>query len=240
MRISILLYLALAINTVFGQEKEKQKKLPRFSIGVNFSPDYCFRTLKNNDGSSSSALVVRTRNDIESAKFGYTTGVCINLNFSTVFSLETGIQYSNKGYISKSQTFVILPNDPVIPANEKVIYSYHYIGIPLKARLDFGNSKTRFFAGAGFTTSVLVNEAETFIYTYPGGRTTKNKQSSTMDFKKLDISPLISLGIDFKITDKIRWVAEPIFRFGILNTTDTPVTEKLWNMGLNIAAYYRL
>ena len=232
-----LLITTFASLTVQGQQTKPTRKI---LIGYNFSPDYSFRTLKNNDGSSSSDLVIKSRNDIEIAKFGYTTGLNVCINFSQLVGFETGIQFSNKGYETKNQDLVYFPPNPSLPTKAKTIYSYQYIGIPLKAKFSFGKSKVRFLSSIGFMTNFLLNVKQTTNYEYSDGKTEEKAQSTTAGFKKVDISPTISVGIDYKLNNKIHLIAEPTFRYGVIKIKDAPVTENLWNSGLNIGFYYAL
>ncbi len=235
-RLLILITTFISL-TVQGQDKNSSQKI---LIGFNFSPDYSFRTLKNNDGASSTDLVIKTRNDYEIAKFGYTTGLNICLNFSQHVGFETGIQFSNKGYKTKNYDLVYLPPSPSSPTKAKYNYAYQYIGIPLKAKFYFGKNKVRFLSSIGFMTNFLLNIKQTANYEYSNGKTEKKLQSSKSGFNKVDISPMISAGIDYKLNNKFHLFAEPTFRYGIVKIKDAPVAEKLWNAGLNIGFYYAL
>jgi outer membrane protein with beta-barrel domain len=233
----LILITTLASLTAQGQDTKPTQKI---LIGFSFSPDYSSRTLKNNDGSTSSDLVIKSRNDIEVAKFGYTTGLNVCFNFSQLVGFETGIQFSNKGYKTKSQDLIYFPPSPSSPTKAKTTYSYQYIGIPLKVKFSFGKSKVRFLSSIGFMTNLLLNVKQTNNFEYSNGKTENKTQSSTSGFKKFDISPMISVGIDYKLNNKVHLVAEPTFRYGVIKTKDAPVTEKLWNAGLNIGFYYAL
>lgn len=223
--------------SVLGQDKNPTQKI---LIGFNFSPDYGSRTLKNNDGSSSSNLVIKSRNDIEVAKFGFTTGLNVCFNLSQLVGLETGIQFSNKGFKTKNQDLVYFPPNPSLPTKAKTNYTYEYIGIPLKAKFSFGKDKIQFLSSIGFMTNFLLNVKQTNIYEYSNGKTEKKKQTSASGFKKVDISPMVSVGIVYKLNNKIHLLAEPTFRYGVLKTKEAPVTENLWSAGLNFGFYYAL
>jgi len=234
----LLIFITTFISlSVLGQDKNPTQKI---LIGFNFSPDYSSRTLKNNDGSPSSDLVIKSRKDNEVAKFGYTTGLNVCFNFSQLLGFETGIQFSNKGFKTKSQDLTYFPPDPSLPTKAKTVYAYQYIGIPLKAKFSFGKSKVRFVSSVGFMTNFLLNVKQTSNYEYANGKTEKKSQSSKSGFKTVDISPMISVGIDYKLNNKIHLLAEPTFRYGVVTTKDAPVTETLWNAGLNVGFYYAL
>lgn len=238
MKIILLLLITFSSLVVQAQESRPAKESKRIFVGISFSPDYNFRTLKNSDGSATSDNVINRRNNLEIGKFGYSTGLNLYINFSKRLALETGIQYSNKGYKTKKQDVVFGQPVPNTPAKARFIYTYQYIGIPLKANFNFGKNKVRFITGIGFATNILINQKQTSILEYADGRKDKTKQSSTSNFKNLDISPLISIGIDYKINDQVHVKAEPTFRYGLLKTIDAPVSEHLWNAGLNIGFYY--
>ena len=233
----LILVATFASLTVPGQNTNQTQKI---IIGFNFSPDYSSRTLKNNDDASSSDLVIKNRNDIETAKFGYTTGLNVYVNFSQLVGFETGIQYSNKGYKTKNQDLVYFPPSPSSPTKARFIYAYQYIGIPLKAKFSFGKNKVRFVSSIGFMTNFLLNIKQTANYEYSNGKTEKKSQSSKSGFNKVDISPMLSVGVDYKLNSRINLFAEPTFRYGVIKTKDAPVTEHLWNVGLNIGFYYAL
>jgi hypothetical protein len=234
----VLIFITVFVS--FTAQGQESKPIQKFLIGYYFSPDYSFRTLKNNDGAPSNEFVIKSRNNSEIAKFGYTTGLSFCINFSQLIGFETGIQFSNRGYKTKNQDLVYLPPNPGSPTNTKTTYAYQHIGIPLKAKFSFGKNKVRFLSSIGLTTNFLLNVKQTINFEYADGKKEKKTQSATSGFNKIDISPMICFGIDYKLNNKIHLLAEPTFRYGVIKTKDAPVTENLWNAGLNIGFYYAL
>jgi len=215
----------------------------RVQIGVNFSPDVCFRTLQNNDGSARSEFVIKQNNEREIPKFGYTAGANVCFNLSSFFSLETGIQYANKGYQTK-----YLPQDPnlIFPVPEpnmpdkiKFIYNFHYIDIPLKANFMLGTNRLRFLASVGLTVNTFISETVKTVSVYPDRRE-RSTNPSNYDYNRINLSPTVSFGVDYQINSNMNLRIEPTFRYGILKITDSPVTGYLYNGGLNIGYYYGL
>lgn len=240
-KINTMKQLFILIATLASLSASGQNTNPtqRILIGFNFSPDYCYRTLKNTDGSNSGDLIIKTRNGIEIAKFGYTTGLNVGYNFSPLVGFETGIQFSNKGYKTINQDLFFFPPNPDLPTKLEITYAYQYIGIPIKAKLFLGKSKFRFLSSVGVMTNFLLNVKQTFNAEYADGRKEKSQYSKS-GYNEVDLSPMISVGIDYKLNHKIHLVAEPTFRYGAVETKDTPVTEHLWNAGLNVGFYYAL
>ena len=54
----------------------------------------------------------------------------------------------------------------------------------------------------------------------------------------ISLSPTIGIGIEKRIKDKHFLILEPTAQFGILNISDTPLSDKLWSVGLKIAYHF--
>ncbi len=65
----------------------------------------------------------------------------------------------------------------------------------------------------------------------------KSQNSQQYKFNKFNLSPTISLGIDYTITEKFNFKIEPTFRYGILKIIDAPLISYLWSAGLNMSFY---
>jgi len=251
--ITFLLTLAITPN-LYGQENPEASATADFKkiqIGVNFSPDYCFRTLINNDGSASSDMVLKWRNENETGKSGYTTGINMIFHLNTNIGIGTGIQYSNKGYQIKTEDLTFgsmidprkgFTNNPSGAAitSAKFIYNYHYIDIPLKINFSFGKKKIRFITSVGVATNIFITETSTSVLKYDDGTKDRNTQQTTYNYNKVNISPFVSAGIDWKFNSKTSLKIEPTLRYGALKIIDAPVTGYLWNAGLNISYYFGL
>jgi hypothetical protein len=237
-----LFILILTALSSYGQDKTKETStsdFKRFQIGINVFPGICFRTLKNNDGSSSSEIIISQRNDRETIKVGYTAGLNVCFNIKNYFGLETGIQYSNKGYQTKKQDMVSEQPDPGLPKQTKFIYDFHFIDIPVKVNFTIGKKKVRFFTSVGVTTNIFIKETQT-SFLYYSDRTDNKTSPTNLDYNKVNISPTVSFGIDYKINNRMNLRVEPTFRYGVLKIIDTPVTGYLYSGGLNISYYFSL
>ena len=78
------------------------------------------------------------------------------------------------------------------------------------------------------------------IVIYSNGKTSKTSQTSTYNYNKINVSPTISLGVDYIINSMSNLRIEPTFRYGLLKTIDKPITEYLWNTGINISYYFKI
>lgn len=235
-----LLCIAAPI-AVLGQSTSKASAsyANQFQLGINFSPDYCYRKLKTTDNSPETEEVFNSRNNIEYFKIGYSTGINGCLNINNFLGIETGLQYSNKGY----QTFWSTANfglpDPNGPIQSMFRYHFHYLDIPMKANFILGQKKIKFMSSIGITTNFLLKETQTHFLEYVN-HTERKKQNTNFNYKKVNISPTISAGITLNLNNKINLRIEPTFRYGLLKIINAPVTGYLYNVGLNLGCYYGL
>ena len=84
------LFLLLITSPIFlmaqTTDSTKQKK---FAIGINFSPDYCYRNFIQPTRITDNSQDYYSYNELP--KYGYTTGLTFDVNVGKHFMLETGI-----------------------------------------------------------------------------------------------------------------------------------------------------
>lgn len=249
MRNLIILLAVLFSTSSLSQSDSTGFK--RLLIGVSVSPDYCYRTLKNNDGSAISDVIIKMREDNEDPKLGYTAGLSVIYNISEKIGFESGIHYSTKGEMNRLDNLtygdMIDPRygftyAPQTPSPEKVtiFYHYNYLDIPFRAIFSFGKKRMRFISGVGITTNVFLNARQISISEYANGDSNRSVNKRDYDFRPINLSPSISAGIALRLGEKINLRCEPTFRYGLIKIIDTPVTSYLWSGGLNISCFYAI
>lgn len=217
------------------------KTLKHWNIGYTVSPDYCYRIVKS-DGSVTMNNIVTFRNENEVPQFGITSGFNVGYFFTKHFTIETGINYSNRGYRTKYFSDFISPSgipDPFIPTKINYIYNYNFIDIPLKINFVAGKKKLQFIASAGISTNFLLFLKETRIAEYSDGRkiTSYPKPQTGFDFSDLTI--LLSAGTDINLTNKLNLRIEPTYRYSLGIKQTSPIKEHLWSAGLNFGLYLK-
>jgi len=237
----ILLVLIASIPFIANsQETKKSEANKNISVGFSFSPDYSYRTLKNNDGNPSLDVAIDHRNDIEKSKFGFTTGLNLNIRLSDKVEFQSGLLYSNKGYkIPKQATDFPVP-DPSLATHFESHANFNYLDIPLKFNFISGMGKVKFIIGAGFAANILLNNSEKVTLSYADGSEKEFDQSDGFDYNKFNISSLVSIGLEYQMKENIFLRMEPTFRYELLKIDDYPVTARLWNLGLNVGVYFNL
>src|SRR5260221_9733026 len=131
----------------------------RISIGIVFSPDYCYRTLKP-DNSEISKSIVNYRDSLEIPNYGFTTGLSALFQLNKNFALETGLQYSDKGEKTKSYTefFYSFAGGGPDSAKASSVYHYDYLDVPLKANYYFFKKRLKMFLSGGLSANFYLAE----------------------------------------------------------------------------------
>jgi len=236
----LFLLIAAIPFLAHAQENKKKEAEKKIFIGFSFSPDYASRTLKNNDGSSSSNNVIDSRNKLEKGKLSFTTGFNLNIRVAKALEFQTGILYSNKGYRIPKQAADYPIQVPGQPTHFKSNTSFHYLDVPVKLNFITGKNRVKFIAGAGLAANILLSNSDIVILYYADGSEKETNQYVGVDYNNFNLSALISAGAEFKLKENIILRTEPTFRYGLLKIVDMPVTAKLWNIGLNMGVYLKL
>lgn len=240
MKKPLLITLILSAALSYGQNKSKSSEngLKGFQLGLNASPDLCYRTLQNNSGDASLDGLIKMRNEEERFILSYSTGIHAAYQFNQCFGIETGLSYAVRGFQSK-KTASISPPDPTFSTYVETLNLFHFLDIPLKANFIFGENKLRFITSVGVTTNIFLKEMET-TFLYFDTHTDKHTFESTDPYRTLNFSPTLSAGIDWSLHPNVHVRVEPSFQFSALKIIDAPVSGRLYSAGLKMSVYYRL
>ena len=230
----LLLIIAILPLAVLAQDSSASK----WSLGINASLDYNYRMLSKTIDNSYLNTFITQRDNIEHPKIGYTAGVTLQYQFTRHLALATGANYSLKGYETKNLQYRMLDtaNQPqYYPAYQGFIFKY--IDIPIQLRMSVGHKSVQFIYGFGVNLNVLLESRFVSDFEYYNYQKNIN---TTKNYQKLNISPTIYLGIKYAPTAKINFLFEPTLRYQLLKNIDAPITERLYNVGLNFTTFYRL
>lgn len=230
-KILIILLLLPLLST--GQTDTLKKK--KTEIGISFSPDIAYRSLKP-DGSSS--YIADIRDTLEIPKFGYTAGLNVGYTLSKKLSIEAAVLFSDRGERTEKYT-----TDAAITgqATTKYAYNFHYyyLGIPLKADYFLITKKLRLYITAGISADFFLGETVSAI-TYTGNERTKENTFADPGFSKVNIGMLAGAGIRYPVGKRSEFFAEPVYRRSLTSITIAPVKSYLYSGGLTLGLYYNL
>lgn len=234
--------VCILIATLFYSSLYGQTNLPagKYSIGLSIDPAYSYRTLSKQVDSSSADIIYKSRNEREIAKPGYHFAITMRYQVNNILQIETGFQYANKGYRTKKQSTVFFPPDPGQPTYASFKYNYNYIGIPIIVRALYGRPKLQFSTSLGVASNLLLNVKTKSKYEYADGHNEHDIESSSYNYKKFDLAPMLGVGINYRMNNKLLLSIEPTFRYSVLPTTETAIRERFWSVGVNAGLFYKL
>lgn len=239
--LSFLMIPAFFINA--SSQSTDTLRTRKFSIGINFSPDYSYRRLYLEDDEFG---FVEHRNETESPRFGFTTGLTASYHLNSRFALESGLQFSDKGdkYEASKEDFYYgdgfyIEDDPAIPDNWKTISHYYYLGIPLKLNYYVLQKGVKLFFSAGFSTDFYVGNQLKTTWEFSDRTERDTNKMETEDFNKVNITGLAGFGIEADISKRVRFRFEPIFRYSFTPIIDATMKGYLYSIGANVALFYR-
>ena len=238
----LLTLLTIIPLTLFGQDTETTTT-KKYSIGLTFSPDICYRTLKPNAASQS---IADDRNGYEIPKIGYTTGLNLAMNINKRITFETGLLFSDKGEQTKQYSLVWLtPSgliDPSMPVSNSFIYHYLYLDIPIKVNYYLLTGRAKLFLTAGISPNIFLTQKTVSHLEYSDGHTTTSTSwgSGNTGFTSINLTFIAGLGFEYNISKKMYLKIEPIYRRSITSIVDAPIKGYLYSTGLNIGLFYKL
>lgn len=250
---TILLFI-LSLQ-LFGQSTEKNSS-KCLSFGISFSPDYAYRALNSDNKSDFVGLT----NDYEFPRFGFTTGVITAYKISNKFSLESGLQFSDKGYKFKITHYDwVTPNslienqtnnDPLLPVEVLIQDHFYFLCVPVKGVYYITQNKLRFFISGGISTDFLVAAKEKSMITYKNTSTESKKNIAIEEFNRIEFTGLAGFGIEYKISKQINIQIEPEFRYSFTPLLPTTIVESgsttivlnskknLYSIGINFTVLF--
>lgn len=248
---TFLLFAICASSLIWSQTHSKDKK---FSIGLNFSPNLCFRTLPVEDTLNSylNSHYQDLRNLREKRKLGFCSGIDIKWWMSQHFSLKSGLFYANDGYQARD---IYWQDDQGIynEGRSDIRYNFHFVKVPIKIEFNQSIKKFNFYISMGLSVDYLLKnqmrveldyydhipkEKETFFldrsnepfWLYPGDAPTTTS--------KWYLSSLASFGIEYNLTPSLGIRLEPNISYGVSSTFEAPIKEYLYSGGVNFGIVY--
>ena len=186
----IFLFVCNYLQAQVDSEGEKIRKFKRLHFGVTASADISGRILYNVDGSEMSQDFIDFFKSTEVPKFAYTAGGRVMIYLTQRFSLETGLQYANRGFGTTYTDLTGIFQDPSSPKGFRNTYSLQCLDIPAKLQYNIikTNSAT-FYAVAGLAINfVVLSSQKSIVFNQDGSRET-NFHTDFVEHDFVDLSP---------------------------------------------------
>jgi hypothetical protein len=234
MKTQSYIFLLFIIGTYFALNAQD-----RSDIGLNFSSNYTFRTLKTND--TDFQWLIDHRNEDEQAKFGFNVGGTYTYQFDKGLTIFTGIQYTRFGNTRRN---ILFQGPGGIDGRGSFQNSYGYIGVPLTMGYTYDfNGKWGLTAAVGAILSVLLDDRGSYIIQWSDGTAMSDTAvnfDNPHDFHRFHPLFKSSIGIHYKLRDAFHVKFEPTFQYSLMPIKDAPVHESLYSIGVNMGVHYIL
>ena len=240
--IPLILLLLASFNVTSQTEKPESRK---FSFGVNFSPDYSFRSLHSNNPDYDFAS--NQLDDWEVPAFGFTTGLSVRYLANEKFEFESGIQFSDKTYnFDVNKDDFITPNDglnlsddPAIPERAITQNHFYYLGVPIKLNYYFLQKRIRMYVSAGVSADFFLDDKSKSFMKFSDGSEIHENYENDYDYKKISLTGLAGIGAETKFSQRFGIRVEPVFRYSFTPLLDELVKVNLYSAGLNLVLFYQ-
>lgn len=228
------LSFGIIIVLIFGflTNLNAQEKASKLSVGAVFGGVYAYRNLEG-----SLDHIIEMRNEAESPAYGFIGGLNIAYHLSDNLALESGIEYATRGYKSKGQGIDAEGN---ILSSYKARNTYHFIDIPIMASYSLTSNYVKPFISAGLAANIFVKEMHYLdLVNYSGKHDISNRRISS-EKNTLGLEGILAFGITFPINESLYSKICTHYAHDLFKTTDTPITEKLYTIGVQAGLFYRL
>jgi hypothetical protein len=231
------LLFALLTFAAVGYAQNSNDKL---QIGLNISPDICYRHIFATEGNENifTTTLINLRNSSEKPKLGYSGGLCVVYRYNPKLSFQAGFNYANLGFKSEIAGF-IGPVEEDFPLSAKYIDNFQYLEVPAKVNFIFGENRLQYTIGAGLSSAYLMETKHTVVSYYADSTTREHNQNQD-PYKPFNLFATLNVGLLYQLSNKWQLKLEPTFRYGLLKTSDTPVSGRLYNFGLSSGIYLTL
>lgn len=230
-RIAIIILLIPFMS--HGQELINEQS--RFSVGVNFSPNYSYRILSYPEEMQP---WVEAREKNEHPSFGFNTGIVARYLILPYLEVELGLQFSRQTNSFKNVPYTDREGRDAGEAD--IQYRFHYIEIPL--RLNYIVIDKKFFgyitAGAS-VNQFLDDKAKTQLLFNNGDKDVINSETGFTDFNKTCFGLIGGFGVGYHITPKFNIRAEPLFRYSLTPMAVAPIEQNNYSIGCQVGLNMR-
>lgn len=224
------LFIFFIANLFICSNVMAQHKGYKSAIGFTFSPDYAYRSLLSTD--SANKLFKEIQTTPQNAIIGFTSGLSYRFNLLGTIGIETGINYTRKGWSADSV------NSQSVITN---LFNYNYAVVPIKMRINLPSGRRLVYINAGVIGGVLLDAAKTVSTAYFTG--TLNSNQTTIESvvsNKIYYSMVFGIGLDYRLISNLYFKIEPNFQRTMSEYSKETVKAFLNSGGINLGLLWGL
>ncbi|MBL7778397.1 MAG: outer membrane beta-barrel protein [Chitinophagales bacterium] len=228
-----------------------------FYVGAQITPGVSHRVLFLNSKvpqpniANIPDFIFNLRNKSEHPYIYGATGIVCGFQVKNFFAVESGVNYAHHSYRHIDNNLFFDTggyndtsyNNNLQPCRLILTYGYHYLNIPLGIRFSLGKSAFKATIGTGAEINVLLKKYTHTHLTNPDGSIYRNYNNNVNlnPHQRANLTAYLSVGVSYSFKNNVTISFAPIARIQCLyNTKQTPVTERLWSVGMQTGVTYRL
>lgn len=206
---ALLLICFISVN-LFSQDT-----ISKISFGIQFTPH-----LSNLNQNWNTELDLNRDHFDKQFKVGWTTGVIFRYSVLKNLLIETGLNYSNKGYsevnywdLSDSIRDLAISMDGKYPEEWSSKYNTFFLDIPLSINYNFySNRKLSCYGRLGFIMNHWFYSTSTYSVNYNDGTQetgnvkSKYREIAESSSRRINLSSQAALGLEFNTKGDFRWI----------------------------------
>jgi hypothetical protein len=235
-----IVFLFVIFSTHVYAQPDENNSNKKFSVGINFSPDYAYSILKSPETGEVE------KDDREYPRFGFTSGIVAKYKFLTRLTLESGLQFSNKGYNlkvseQKKETYSYGYNqlyNPSILIEATAKVQYYYLGIPLKINYYLVQKKFNLYVSFGASADYYLDAKAKDVIEYSDRTEILRNNIYNFGLNKFNFVGLAGFGVESSLSKKLKIRIEPVFRYSFTPVAEIYKNEYLHSVGLNFVLFY--
>lgn len=176
------------------------------------------------------------RNSMERYKTGFDLSGTISYSFHNNLSLESGVGYSDFGYMTNEEMLIDPGYSPLTEGFYSDLYLFDYKNIYVPAHFEYFTSK-RINLRISFGPSLIFpisDKVEYIVRKNLGNQTGQQVYYLPNDYhnKKINLSLDLGVGIGFKMTDKINLILQPKLSYFVFSRENVWAREYLYYIGM--------
>jgi opacity protein-like surface antigen len=208
----------------------------RISMGISFEGATCYRQL--NYGYLNK-IVSEIRNNEETARLGFTTGVNFRYRLNKKIVFVSGVLYSNAGFKNNNKILEWATNASDLPTKSKTVFAFKILSLPLKLNYKINIGKLNTYVTTGMSLNYLINRKTIITNTFSDGSSSKSFDTQKLGFQNFSFSAMVGFGIDYPLSKRMTINVEPLYTRSFTSIiADNNAKEYLYSAGINASVFY--
>jgi hypothetical protein len=186
--------------------------------GVAYSNDMCYRLSKADAGFDDFKSEF---DSLESAKYGYSVGLTFNYAVRSNWTIQSGLNFSEKGYRIDTLKEASLTN---------MKFHFRYIELPVQVGHVFKSKRTiKPCASFGVYVGYLLSQKTHYT---PIGEISSSFLDNSSSLSKVNLGLVTTCGIQTNIQSTYLFKVEAMYKQSLLSLSDGPFNRYLNSLGI--------